>query len=73
MGLLTEKESQDYRKIFRRHFLATKKNRELSHILAWDNHFRSMIILSHSRGWWTKDIKEAILAEIMEIEKSVKR
>lgn len=70
--ILTKKQEKEYRKIFRKHFLAVKKDKTWAHILSWSE-FRKYIIMSHESGWWTEDIKSLVLTEILEIEKGVKR
>ncbi len=69
--ILTKKNIADYKRLYR-HFLAkSKRDRELAHARAWLN-YRGQFIMSHPAGWWTEEMRKAVMAEIAEIEKAVR-
>jgi len=77
MSTLTTRERQEYAKKYRA-ALRQYRDRELAHTRVFPT-FRARLLMNakldpaRGAGWWTNDIRKAVLAEIAGIEWSVKR
>jgi len=77
MSILTTRERQEYAKKYRA-ALRQYKDRELAHAHVYPT-FRARLLMNakldpaRGAGWWTNEVRKAVLAEIAVIEWSVKR
>lgn len=69
--ILTKKNIADYKRLYRRYLTKYKRERDAAHTAAW-HEFRGQFIMSHPAGWWTEEMRKAVMAEIAEIEKAVR-
>lgn len=70
--MLTPRERTDYKTLFRAQLWRHHNDREIAHEVSL-REFRARIIAMHPAGWWTTETRTAVLVEIDEIEKAVKR
>ena len=70
--MLTKRDQQDYKALFRAMLWKHRNDRDIAHEIAL-REFRMRLVAAHPAGWWTEDTREAVLAELDAIERTVKR